>query len=255
MSALRDGMLGLLRVPAAPAPPPGSSSDLRTFRASPRYFRYSVATWVLKQLSAAGALLFGYLATQQFVRNVPFGYFGLMEQLFIIAFIVQLPFSFAMLRLDFELRWYMLSDRSLRIRAGLITVREQTMAFANVQHITIRQNPLQRLFGIATVAVRAAGGGSGSSQQGSGTSSKAHEATFEGVDNAAEIRDLIRHRVRQHRDAGLGDPDEPHLHNGGTGTATTHHSGAHHSGAEATAAAGRLLTEMRSLRAMVTSRA
>ncbi|HSJ24689.1 MAG TPA: PH domain-containing protein [Longimicrobiales bacterium] len=243
---MRDSMLRVLRVPAAPAPPPGSRSGLRTFRASPRYFRYSVATWVLKQLSAAGALFTGYFFTQQFVRNIPFGYFGLLEQVFIVAFIVQLPFSFAMLRLDFELRWYMLSDRSLRIRSGLISVREQTMAFANIQHITVRQNPLQRLFGIATVAVRAAGGGSGSTQSGNTKATHAHEATFEGVDNASEIRDLIRQRVRQHRDAGLGDPDEVRLPR-----ARANGSAAPASG-DASAAARRLLAEVRALRTAVT---
>ena len=35
-----------------------------------------------------------------------------------------------------------------------------------------------------------------------------HLGYFRGVDNAAEIRDLIGHRMRGQRDAGLGDPDE-----------------------------------------------
>ena len=36
-----------------------------------------------------------------------------------------------------------------------------------------------------------------------------HVAYFRGVDNADEIRDLLREGVRLQRDAGLGDPDEP----------------------------------------------
>ncbi|HYR27692.1 MAG TPA: PH domain-containing protein, partial [Thermoanaerobaculia bacterium] len=36
-----------------------------------------------------------------------------------------------------------------------------------------------------------------------------HVAYFRGVDNAEEIRDLLREGVRRQRDAGLGDPDEP----------------------------------------------
>lgn len=39
-----------------------------------------------------------------------------------------------------------------------------------------------------------------------------HEAYFHGVDNAEEIRAAIRDRVKLHRDAGLGDPDEPEPH-------------------------------------------
>jgi uncharacterized membrane protein YdbT with pleckstrin-like domain len=209
---LHPWLLKLLRVPAEPAPPPGDPRVLQTFRASTNYYRYSVATWILKQLSAGSALLFSYFFFRTFVmpRGVG-GWFGFVEQLAIAGFLLQLPFSYALLRLDFQMRWYILSDRSLRIRSGILSVHEQTMAFANVQNITVRQNPLQRLFGIYTVAVRAAGGGGGGTQgKSSGGTSSSHEATFEGVSNAEEIRTLIRERVRQHRDSGLGDPDEQH---------------------------------------------
>ena len=87
-----------------------------------------------------------------------------------------------------------------------LVVHEKTMTYANVQQITIRQNPLQRALGIATVAVRAAGGGGGEGKDKAG--GEAREARFEGVANAEQIRDLIRERVRRHRDAGLGDTDE-----------------------------------------------
>jgi uncharacterized membrane protein YdbT with pleckstrin-like domain len=124
---------------------------------------------------------------------------------------VQIPVSFALMRLNYELRWYMLTDRSLRIRSGILSVREQTMMFANVQNISVRQNPVQRVFGISNVAVRTAGGGSGGGgyPPGSGTQeSGMHEAVFEGVDNAEEIRAVIRDRIRRQRDAGLGDPED-----------------------------------------------
>jgi membrane protein YdbS with pleckstrin-like domain len=208
--AVRAWLLRALKVPAEPAAPPGDVRLLRTFRAAPSYFRYSVAMWMLKQASAAAGLLISYF----FFRGVvmgdgAFGYFGLLERIALVGFVAQLPFSFALLRLDFELRWYMLSDRSLRIRHGIVAVREQTMAFANIQNIAIRQNPLQRLFGIATVVVQAAGGGSATSQKGGAKGGgSSHEATFEGVDNAEEIRSAIRERIRRHRDTGLGDPDD-----------------------------------------------
>lgn len=236
---LRERLLRLLRVPPQPAPPPGDPLLLRTFRAAPNFFRYKVAAWVLKQLGAAAGLLFSYLFLQSFARSVPFGYFGLVEQVFLLLFVAQLPFSFMLLRLDFEMRWYMLTDRSLRIRHGVVRVSEQTMTFANVQNITVRQNPLQRLFGVYTLAVRAAGGGGGQSDAGAGSDTR--EAQFEGIADAEEIRDLIRERIRSYRDAGLGDPDEPpplqpaRLPAGdGQGTAE--------------AAADRLLVEMRALR-------
>jgi hypothetical protein len=85
------------------------------------------------------------------------------------------------------------------------------MTYANIQNISIRRNPLQRMFGLATVAVRAAGGGSGGGDSaGASSSSHSHEASFEGVDNAEQIREILQRRIRLHRDSGLGDPDDAH---------------------------------------------
>jgi membrane protein YdbS with pleckstrin-like domain len=209
--AFRSWLLQLLRVPAQPAPPPGDARMLLTFRAAPSYFRYKVMAWLLKQLSAAAGLVVSYLILRSnMVLRGGLPNFGWIEQIALLLFLAQLPFSYAVLRLDFEMRWYMLSDRSLRIRDGVLAVRERTMTFANIQNISIRQNPLQRLFGIATVVVRAAGGG-GAAQGGrkkSGNDGGSHEATFEGVNNAEQIRAAIRERIRLHRDAGLGDPED-----------------------------------------------
>lgn len=205
--SLRRWLLQFLRVPAEPAPPPGDPRVVRTFRAAPSYFRYSVAAWALGQAGALAAILLAYFmfrfATVR-VGSAVFN-FGILELIALVVFIAQLPVSYALIRLNFELRWYILSDRSLRIRHGILSVHEQTMTFANIQNISIRQNPLQRVFGISSVVVRAAGGGSGTKTPGQQDS---HEATFEGVDNAAQIRDVIRERIRLHRDSGLGDPDD-----------------------------------------------
>jgi uncharacterized membrane protein YdbT with pleckstrin-like domain len=239
----RDRLLRLLKVPAEPEPPPGDVRLLRTFRAAPSYFGYSVAKWVLKQASAAVGLLFSYMFVTNVLSDLPIPYFGMLELLFVTAFVAQLPFSYMVVRLDFEMRWYMLTDRSMRIRHGILSVHEQTMTFANVQNITIRQNPLQRLFGIATIAVRAAGGGGSESGSG-GKSSGTHEAVFEGVDDAVAIRDVIRDRLRQYRDAGLGDLDESSEQL----AAAPAHAG---NLAAPAAAAGRLLDEVRSMRALL----
>lgn len=244
---LMTWLLHLLRVPAEPAPPPGDPACVRRFRAAPSYFRYSVAVWGLKQLSALAGVLFSYFFFRTFVADrAPadwFVHFGVFEQLAVLALVAQLPFSFAILRLSFEMRWYILSDRSLRIRHGVLTVREQTMTFANIQNISTRQNPVQRLFGISSVVVRAAGGGSSQGKKGVDHS---HEATFEGVDNAEQIRAVIRERIRGQRGAGLGDPDESALEIVGTGSPRPQ---AGTTLGPAIAAARRLLDEAARLRA------
>jgi len=112
-----------------------------------------------------------------------------------------------LVRLDYEMRWYKVSDRSLRIREGVWKVREMTMTFANIQNVSISQGPLQRLFGIADLEVRSAGGGGHQQQAGQKRlgAIDMHVARFRGVDNAEEIRTLMGERLRHYRDAGLGD--------------------------------------------------
>jgi uncharacterized membrane protein YdbT with pleckstrin-like domain len=124
-----------------------------------------------------------------------------------LLYLVQIPITYAMARLDYELRWYIVTDRSLRIRSGLASVQESTMSFANVQQVVVSQGPLQRVLGIADVRVQSAGGGGGESHQ-KGAGESLHTGVFHGVDNAHEIRDLILERLRRFRETGLGDPDE-----------------------------------------------
>ena len=71
---------------------------------------------------------------------------------------MQLPITFAILRLDYELRWYIVTDRAARLREGIVTLKEMTFTLANVQDIRLRQGPLQRLLGLADVELRTAGG-------------------------------------------------------------------------------------------------
>lgn len=210
---LRDWLLKVLRVPRQPTVPAGATT-IRIFRAAPSYFRYRLALWGLAQLGVVTGLVVGlfflYNVQQSITQPAVIFVVRAAEAIAWITFIVQLPFSLAALRLDFDMRWYILADRSLRIREGVMSLHEKTMTFANIQQITIRQNPLQRLLGIADVQVRSAGGGGSASSGGKHPhiGEGMHEAFFRGVDNAEEIRAAIRDRVRQHRDAGLGDADE-----------------------------------------------
>lgn len=124
-------------------------------------------------------------------------------------YFVQLPVTYAVRRLDYEMRWYLVTDRSLRLREGVWSVQETTMSFANVQEVVVTQGPLQRLLGLGDVQVKSAGGGA-SSHQHHNESADLHTGKFHCVTNAPEIRDLILERLRKFRDAGLGDPEDKH---------------------------------------------
>lgn len=169
----------------------------------------------------------------------------------IAFFLAQLPFTFAAVRLDWELRWYIVTDRSLRIRAGLWSLQESTMSFANLQQVEVTQGPLQRLLGIADVRVQSAGGGGGGSGKGHEQHDSLHTGVFHGVDNAHEIRDLVLERLRHFRQAGLGDPDDHHAATAAEQAESATLARVPVTGADALAAAQELLAEARALRAAV----
>ncbi|MBT8248238.1 MAG: PH domain-containing protein, partial [Acidimicrobiia bacterium] len=215
-----------LRLPPPPTEPEGSEGSTHIFHASSNYYRLRKIRWVLSQIGAAMGLAaaFGWFWIPNagpFLEHVQFGPFSAQEiitgRLFhsleiwgLLTYLVQLPITAAMVRLDYTQRWYLVTDRSLRIREGLRTVREQTMTFANIQNMAIRQNPIQRVLGLSDLHVRSAGGGDKDSDSGGdGDEKKAlHLAIFRGVDNAEAIRDLILDRLKLLKSSGVGDPEE-----------------------------------------------
>lgn len=209
MSPLRALLFRLLKVPPEPHVPMGDGGPVRVFRAGHRYYQYRLVVWVLRQLGTVLGILAGLFFFRAAAGDLPPLAFLVIEGFAVAGFLVQLPFTYALLRLDYDLRWYIVTDRSIRIREGVATVKEKTMTFANLQNITVQQGPLQRALGIADLKVRTAGGGEAEAGKGKGTGESMHEAYFRGVENAEEVRDVIRAGVRRHRDSGLGDPDEP----------------------------------------------
>jgi membrane protein YdbS with pleckstrin-like domain len=211
-SSLAALIAAILKVPPRPEPPAGSAGSLKVFNAAAGFYRYRLLGWAIGQAGTAAGLVVGLVLLSR-IEIGPLvlagGLIRVIEVLGVAGFLAQLPFSFLLIRLDYRYRWYMVTDTALRIREGLLTVREQTMTFANIQNLSIRRGPLQRFFGIADLEVRTAGGGErpGSSERRS-EGADMHVGYFRGVDNAAEIRDLIAGRMRGLRDAGLGDPDE-----------------------------------------------
>jgi uncharacterized membrane protein YdbT with pleckstrin-like domain len=147
-------------------------------------------------------------------RNFSF-FWSLIPAFLLLIMIIVSVFHLAVIRLKYEKRWYIITDRSLRVREGVIGVQEMTITFANIQNISISQGPVQRLLAIADLRVETAGGG-GSSQQQHGAPNL-HTAWFRGIDNATEVRELMQQRLRQFKDAGLGDHEDPLSHHMGEG--------------------------------------
>jgi membrane protein YdbS with pleckstrin-like domain len=202
----------LLRIPPDPEPPPGDETRTRLFRAAPAYYKYLLLLWALKSLLAlfiVSAAMIGP-AVGAFVaakRGHPSGLLLLVIPGLVFAVLIALRlFALALVRLDFEKRWYVVTNRSLRVREGVVIVREMTVTFANIQNIAISQGPIQRALGLADLRVDTAGGGAVNTQKNQGQN--LHTAWFRGVNNAAEVRQVIQDRLRQFKDTGLGDHDD-----------------------------------------------
>lgn len=203
----------LLRIPPDPVPPPGDEASTRLFRAAPAYYQYLLLVWALKGLAAIAGCAVGVLAPLMAAYmalkrgHYPELYLFLIPVGVIVIALVGLIFSLAIIRLDFEKRWYVVTDRSLRVREGVALIREMTVTFANIQNLAISQGPIQRLFGIADLRVDTAGGGATNPHK--PQAQNLHTAWLRGVNNANEVREVIQDRLRHYKDTGLGDHDEP----------------------------------------------
>jgi membrane protein YdbS with pleckstrin-like domain len=207
-SWLSQKILGVMKVPAEPQPPDGSAGSARVFRAGRNYYRWRLTLWSLANawtmilLAAISFAVFRRIESgPQWIRDIV----GAIVAVLAIAFVGSALFTFVQQRMNYELRWYVVTDRCLRVRSGIVNVHEITTTFANIQEVRLSAGPLQKVLGLADVEVHSAGGGS------SKGGSDSHVARFEGVDNASEIRDFILARLRQYRDSGLGEKDHADL--------------------------------------------
>ncbi len=120
----------------------------------------------------------------------------------IALMVVPAILAFIALHLRYDTTWYVMSDRSLRIRRGVMDIHETTITFENIQNVKVHQGPLQRHFGISTLLVETAGGGGGG---GAEAASVANHGIIEGITNANDLRQYIMERLRSSKSAGLGD--------------------------------------------------
>lgn len=215
--ALRRRVLGWLRVDLEPHLPPGSEEGCEVFRAGVAFLRYRQLAWGLRQVGT----LVGILAAFLFLGMVGAGEVParlrafaaiyqpgilVLETVGITLFLLQLPFTWMAIRWDWDCRWYLLSDRCLRVQEGILNLKEQTFTLANIQDVQVKQNPLQRLFGLWDVEVRTAGGGENPmGEQPGHPGASLHTAVLKGVERGGEIRDRLLARMAAFRDSGLGE--------------------------------------------------
>jgi len=204
---MKDLLLDLFRAPKGPPDPPaGTEASIATFRASTQYLIYQYLMLMAGMFVLS--VLFGFIGIAILMNEASLGI--LLSLILVILWIAIGIGSYSLIRLEYDMRYYIVSDRSLRIRTGVWNIVEQTLTFANIQNIQVEQGPIERLLGISRVVVETAGGGSISTPNG-GHTTNYHRATLSGLENAESIRDLIMTYLKKiPHFVGLGEPDDRH---------------------------------------------
>lgn len=214
LELIRTLLKRVLQVDVGPPEAPlGEHPEM--FQASQKHLTYLMALWAIRHGSIA---LFAFVPLAgglcaALVKTDHEAFAAAVVVAMLAFFAVFAVFGYASIRLDWEMRWYVLTDRSLRIREGIVFMREVTLTLANVQELKVSQGPIQRALGITDLIVDTAGGG-GSAASGR-ASIYGHEGMLRGIDNGSDVRKKIEARVKQRRGAGLGDPDENPGRSGG----------------------------------------
>lgn len=201
---LWKGLVKWFRVPEGPPELPISNDQrfVQSFRPSNGFLKYlKIQFWVA--LFAMDIFFIGaWIAIA-----IAFPIVGVLITPLALAIII-LPdvIAYIAIHLKYDSTWYVMTDRSLRIRRGIWTIHETTLTYENIQNVKVVQGPLERYFGIANVIVETAGGGGGAdaAHGGQGT----HVGRIEGVDNAPQLREWIMSRTASSSSTGLGNHED-----------------------------------------------
>jgi membrane protein YdbS with pleckstrin-like domain len=202
-----DALVRWFKVPGQPpALPVRQGEFIMSFRPAAGFLRYlKFWFWIILALTDI-AFTAAYIGIS--IALIVAGLWWVAVLLLPVAlFLIIAPdiIAYVAIHLRYDTTWYVMTDRSLRIRRGIWSIHETTITFENVQNVRMQQGPVQRHFGIATLMVETAGAGQAA---GKGGQTVGNRGIIEGVDNAPELRDRILVRLRQSQTAGLGDEDD-----------------------------------------------
>lgn len=191
----------LFNVPRDPPELPAyDGHEPEKFKPSPKYLAMQKFLFWIVLVIIDVAILGGWIALA--IAQPLVG--GLLFIPMLIVAVVPDIIAYVAIHLRYDTMWYVMSDRSIRIRRGIWIIHETTITFENIQNVTVSQGPLQRWFGVATVVIQTAGGGGGGGHP-SQQAGHSHMGLIEGVADAPRLRDMFLAKMRVSRGAGLGD--------------------------------------------------
>jgi membrane protein YdbS with pleckstrin-like domain len=212
------GLWGVLtrwfKVPQHPPELPARADEhVDAFRPSLGFLRYLKLKFWIGLFVVDLAILVGWVVVLLVSRTAGL----ILAPVALVVAVVPDIIAYVAIHLRYDTTWYVMSQRSLRIRRGIWVIHETTITFENVQNVAVRQGPIQRLFGIANILVDTAGGGAEAQHGAHGARhAVAHRGLIEGISEPQRLRDLILRRLRGTRSTGLGDegPAEMAAHRG-----------------------------------------
>lgn len=211
-------LVAWFRVPEEPpaAPVAGPDEAFESFRPAPEFLRYlKLKFWILLLLLDVW-VVFVYFAGAAGLVAVDLWWVAiLLLPLTVVLVIVPDVVAYVAIHLRYDTTWYVMTERSLRIRRGIWIIHETTITFENVQNLAVRQGPVERHFGIARLIVETAGGGVDPRHK--GLNAIANHGVVEGITNAEELKRRVLERLQQSETAGLGDE-----HDAGAGFSAAH---------------------------------
>lgn len=186
----------------APTIPAGAGDAVESFKPAPGFLRYLMFWfWIVLAITDIALVIVWIVIC---VANLIIGLVLLLP--FIVLIFAPDIIAFIAIHLRYDSTWYVMTNRSIRIRRGIWSIRETTITFENVQNVKVRQGPLQRHYGIADVIIETAGAGAGAHGSAGGVT---NQGMIEGVSDATRVRDVILARLKQSKSAGLGDEAHP----------------------------------------------
>lgn len=199
LALLKPIFLPLLKLDLAPPHLPEGSSLVRSLKPSEQWLAYRYLQTLFGLLNGFIGAGIAVVALMARLRGwgVPIALAFLVIEGFFIGF------ALVTTRVDFELRHYLVGDRSLRVAQGAWRREEVTLSYANVQNIEVNQGPLERLFGFKSLTISTAGADTTPGAENS------HLVTMVGLQGADELRALILGMLEHQRDSGLGEPRSP----------------------------------------------
>ncbi len=192
---LRPLFLPLLKLELEPPHLPEGSSLVRALKPTEQWLAYrylAVLFGLLNQFIGAAVAAVALILSTERLGVVVAVLIGL-AQLLIVGF------ALVATRVDFELRHYLVGDRSLRVTQGAWKREEVTLSYANIQNLEVTQGPLERLFGFKALTISTAGSDSGAGD------GHGHVVSLVGLEDADELRGLMLAMLEHQRDSGLGE--------------------------------------------------